>query len=186
MSDLRLKSVLIVEDDIRLLKTLMQTIGTYAEEVRGCESVKDAERELSSWEPELLVLDLKLPDGNALNLLADISRRSPCPKTIAVSAFAKPEDTFQLAQLGVRAYLRKPIELNELEGALRLSIEQAPNIAPHIRSAVGTMTLKDMEVKVRNTMLTEALGRAKGSRRGASKILGISRQLVQYIIGKIY
>lgn len=164
----------------------MQTIDAYAEEVRGCESVTDAKRELSTWEPELLVLDLKLPDGSALDLLTDISQRSPCPKTIAVSAFAKPEDTFELAQLGVRAYLRKPIELNELEAALRLAIEQAPNIAPHIRNAVGTMTLMEVETRVRDTMLAEALGRAKGSRRGASKILGISRQLVQYIVNKIY
>ena len=183
MEQVETKRVLVVEDDERLSRSMVHSLRMWAEEVRACRTVARAKEILAAWQPNLLVLDFQLPDGNALDCLRDGSLGSATPSTIAVSAFACPEETFALAELGVRAYLHKPIELDELEFALRKALAP-PDLGPHVRNAVGHIGLKDVEASVRETMVEEAISRSQGNRRGAARLLTISRELLQHILRK--
>ncbi len=180
----RFKRTLVVEDDAHLCKALESSLHSYSDEVRVCSSIEEAEKMIADWHPDLMLLDFKLSDGDALELLAEVSQRSPFPVTIAISAYALPEETFQLAHFGVRAFLQKPINLSDLESALKHVSAEAPNLVPHLRNAVGSVGLKEMELCVRQTMLEEALGRVNGSRRGAAKLLHVSRQVIQHVLNK--
>ena len=132
----------------------------------------------------MLLLDFKLPDGNALDFLKEIADFSPAATTIAISAFAQPEETFALGALGVRAFLRKPFGLQDLKDAVNQAITTAPNPIPHIRGAVGHIGLKEMETKTRVAMVEEAINMCEGNRHYASRKLFVSRQFLQHVLRK--
>jgi DNA-binding NtrC family response regulator len=175
---------LIVEDDARLRQRIGSALAARGFEVRAAASIAEALQALEQGTPDLIVLDVALPDGRAHDLVEVLRRRSPTPAVVAMSGAAAPDETFALAQAGVRAFLEKPIGLRELEAAVDRALTMPPELEPHVRSAVGHLPIKDVEQLVRSTMVDEALARSRGSRRAAARVLDISRQLLQHILRK--
>ncbi len=178
------KRVLLVEDSPALTRTLTRVF-----EERGCEvfhagTVELARARLTETHPDLALLDFALPDGTGLDVLKFMATIHPAPTVIAMTGSAAPTESFQLAQLGVRAYLRKPIDLSELEETITRVEEQPPELRHHVRELVGRVPVKDVEEEVRKVMVDEALSRSDGNKRGAARLLNISRQLLQHILRK--
>lgn len=177
-------SILIVEDDPNLAQSLANLARDWADVVMVTGTIIEARRVIMAESPSIVILDFMLPDGDALDLLEMECARLRAPAVVAISAMAHPADTFRLAQLGVRAFLEKPFSLASLEDALRSAVDTSPDITPLVRAAVGSIALKNMEVSVRRAMVDEALSRSEGSRRGAARILGVSRQFLQHALRK--
>lgn len=173
--------MLVVEDNPSLLRTLKDALEPRFGEVRTCSSVAEALRTIDDWLPELLITDYMLPDGDARAILDRALACQPAPLVIAISGEAGPEQSFDLAQRGVRSYLSKPISLDELEQAIAIAIDKAPDLSPHVRQLVGHKSLAGVTSEVRATMLDEALARSSGNVRGAARLLETSRQLLQYL-----
>jgi two-component system, response regulator RegA len=175
---------LVVEDDARLRSALASALSARGFVVEEAGSVKEALAQLARGSPGLLLLDVALPDGRALDVLRAVAQLSPTPRIIAMSGAAGPDESFALAERGVRAYLSKPINLAELEAAVDRVSSQPPDLAPALKSSVGLVPIKRIEQTVRATMVKEALARGGGSRRAAARVLSISRQLLQHILRK--
>ncbi len=62
---------LIVEDDSALLRSLCRTLGERFPEVRGCRTRAGAVELISGWGPQLVLLDVLLPDGDAFDVLRE-------------------------------------------------------------------------------------------------------------------
>src|SRR5262245_7509133 len=92
---------LIVEDDDRLRATLVSTLASSIESVRACGTLAEAKAAIAAFQPQLLMLDYKLPDGTADVLLRDLPSDLPRPLVIALSAMASPAEAFALSELGV-------------------------------------------------------------------------------------
>ena len=176
---------LVVEDDASLCRTLVHALAPWACEVRVATTLVEARRQFEVFRPELVVLDFKLPDGLATDVLANIHSFAPLPAIVALSAFADPGDSFALAELGVRAYLQKPVRLGALNEAIRKALTEPPPLGLSARQAVGHVSLKEAEEALRRNMVREALERAGGNRRGAARILRISRELLQHVLRKL-
>jgi two-component system, response regulator RegA len=174
--------VLIVEDNRSLSRTLEAAMAARFAEVKLARSVADAGRLVESWSPDLIVLDFSLPDGDAHAVLDLAAVREPAPVVVAISGEADARQTFALAQRGVRAFLPKPLTLDELEAAIDAALTTAPDLEPHLRQTVGHRGLQEVEAQARDVMVDEALARSVGSRRGAARILETSRQLLQYLL----
>ncbi len=177
----RLK-VAVVEDDVELRAALAAALASSADEFRGCGTVREGLALLADWSPDVVLLDLTLPDGSAFDVLAAIRRRKPTPLVVAISGTATPPDAFRLAEAGVRAFLQKPFTMAELRAALERALAEPPDLAPPLRSTVGRHGLREVESEVREELVREALARSGGSRRAAARLLGISRQLLQHIL----
>ncbi len=173
--------VLIVEDSAPLAKTLVSVLQPRANATTVAATVAEAREAIQREPPDVLFLDFALPDGNGFEVLETVAEASRMPALIAMSGTASPDEAFRLAQLGVRAFVPKPIELGALEAALQTALHSAPDLAPLIRASVGHLGVRDVEEDVRDTMVSEALNRA-GSRKGAARLLSISRQLLQHIL----
>ena len=182
MSARSVDRVLVVEDDASLRRTLERTLSERYREVRSCGTRAEAEVVLREWSPELLLLDVQLPDGDAFDVLREAARHDPAPTVIAMSGEARSDQSFELAKLGVRVYLPKPLSSEAIDGALEEALSSPPDLSPHVRGVVGHRPIHEVEEEVRETMVQEALARTAGSRRGAARLLSISRQLLQHIL----
>jgi two-component system response regulator RegA len=174
--------VLVVEDNRALLRTVEHALSARFPEVRGCRTVAAARTIVHGWTPDLVVLDFALPDGDARAVLDLPELREPAPVVVAISGRAAPIESFELAQRGVRAFLSKPVTLDELEAAIELALSEAPNLEPHLRQTAGHRPLREVTDEVRDVLIDETLARSRGSRRGAARILATSRQLLQYLL----
>jgi DNA-binding NtrC family response regulator len=173
---------LVVEDNPALSRTLTAALAPRFGEVRAARTVAEAGTLLASWRPDLIVLDVMLPDGDADAVLDLVAAHPPAPVVVAISGEADASRGFALGQRGVRAFVPKPLTLDELEAAIDLALTTAPDLEPHLRQSVGHRPLAEVEQQARDVMIDEALDRAVGSRRGAARILDTSRQLLQYLL----
>src|SRR5262245_50062373 len=108
------QKLLIIDDEPNLLYSMTKaltresleivTAGTAAEGI----SLAQAER------PHAAILDVKLPDGNGLDVFNEIRAINPGIPVIIVTAFASMETAVEAMKRGAYEYLIKPIELDSL------------------------------------------------------------------------
>jgi DNA-binding NtrC family response regulator len=181
----KLERVLIIEDDADLRSALARVLASWGAEVSEAGTASEGKALLAGPPPTLLVVDVRLPDQTAFEVLDLAARRSPAPIVIAMSGKASPEEAFLLAQKGVRAYLAKPVSIGELEEAVRVATREAPILEPLISASVGHVPLREVQREVRRVMVTEALARTEGSKSGAARLLQVSRQALQQILHRL-
>jgi len=173
---------MVVDDDQRLLEALDAALGPATGQLRCCANVASVPGLLDEGVPDVMVLDVSLPDGDAFDVLDELARRDAMPQVIAISGAATPPQSFRLAQRGVRGYLTKPFTVAELRQAIERVLTEPADIRGTLRCLVGQRPMREVEREVRSTMIDEALGRTGGTRKGAARLLQISRQLLQHIV----
>jgi DNA-binding NtrC family response regulator len=178
----RVRHLLILEDDHRLAHVLAEVMSGEADVVSRASTLSAAREILRDHAVDGILMDVVLADGRAESLLQEIQVRRPLPHVVALSGAADPAEAFRLAQSGVRAFIRKPVERDQLIGVWRDTLRSAPRLEPFVRSVVGRVPMMAIEDLVRDALVREALARANGSRRGAARLLSISRQLLQHIV----
>jgi CheY-like chemotaxis protein len=119
------RRVLIVEDDASSrygLKSLLESEGY---EVTEASDLAEAERQIETGKPEVVVLDITLPDGDGASWLASRNRKGPVPfPVIALTGVTADEDRRRIERSGVSAVLHKPVNVHLLFDALRECVER--------------------------------------------------------------
>ncbi len=145
-------------------------------------SIESVQRALESARFEAIFLDLALSLDDCLRLLESIATQPAMPALFVIASSEPAQVGFRLAQLGVRAVLREPIDAHTLARVWCDVLGKPPDLRPLVRSSVGLIGMRKIEGQVRAEMIAEALARSQGSRRGAAAMLEISRQLLQHIV----
>mgnify|MGYP003580920415 FL=1 len=73
----------------------------------------------ASLQPDILILDLKMPSGNAVETLREIAEKSPATKVIILSAFSERENLVDTAKARARGYVLKGVSTPTLVEALK-------------------------------------------------------------------
>jgi two-component system KDP operon response regulator KdpE len=127
--------VLVVEDD-REIRTLVQSALTLEGfEVQTAVTLREAMALLQHSPPELIVLDLGLPDGEGLQLVREVRRQSSVP-IVVVSARHQEMQKIELLDAGADDYLTKPFSVAELLARIRVALRHrgtalAPAVTVH-------------------------------------------------------
>jgi len=116
-----MKSILIIDDDALIRKTLITHLNR-----RGCETraVEDGESGLEAFfagNPDLVLLDVRLPDLDGLEVLRRIRDKSPRAVVVVMTAFDDMKTTVEAVKGGAFEYLVKPLDFV----ALDLTIDKA-------------------------------------------------------------
>jgi two-component system OmpR family response regulator/two-component system response regulator QseB len=108
------RRTLLVEDDPDTCEALTRILRRRGYEVDCANSVREALTKIGEAEPESIVLDLMLPDGNGIELLRHV-RQSGLPVRIAIATGAGDTDLMSDAiLLKPDAFFTKPIDATEL------------------------------------------------------------------------
>ncbi len=130
MSDGRAR-ILVVDDEPAILRTLRTNLRGHGFDVETAENVREALSEYDRVRPDIVLLDLGLPDDDGLVLIRDIRGRASTP-IIVVSARDDDRDKVSALDLGADDYLTKPFSVDELLARIRVALR-------HIaRPATGT------------------------------------------------
>jgi DNA-binding response OmpR family regulator len=124
-------SVFVIEDDARIREAVTRTLTASGHAVRTAARGLDALGEIVEWEPDLVVLDLGLPDIDGADVLRMLRGVSTVPVIVAT---ARDDDAeiVRLLDAGADDYLVKPYSGAQLEARLRAVLRRA---RPHADDA---------------------------------------------------
>jgi len=110
---------LLVDDDRSCLEMLAEIVREEGFVVDTAGTIGEAERRATAHPPDLLLLDLFLPDGQSLDLLGPVLRKAPCT-VIVMTGHASVETAVDAMRRGARDYLVKPVDPAKLRNMLSI------------------------------------------------------------------
>ncbi|MET0085887.1 MAG: sigma-54 dependent transcriptional regulator [Sedimenticola sp.] len=110
--------ILIVDDDVAGGRTLQLHLSAQGHEVELANSVDEGLSAAADLDPELIILDIRMPGRSGLEGLPDFKAAQPSVHIIMITAFHDMESTIQAMQRGADDYIHKPIDIDELDAAI--------------------------------------------------------------------
>jgi two-component system, NtrC family, response regulator AtoC len=117
--------VLVIEDDIDSAEPLAELISAEGFTVATAGTLRDARRQMALQVPDLVLLDLVLPDGNGLELL-ETTREMPHTEVVLITGHASLETSIQALRRGAADYLVKPLSFKQLQTVLARVAKPCP------------------------------------------------------------
>jgi DNA-binding NtrC family response regulator len=127
MSDLRNKSVLVVDDDRGMLRAMTRVLSNEGMRVTGVSDPTVVLSKLMESETrfDLVITDLRMPMFSGRGVLALASALPELP-VIIITAFGGPDAEAQAIQLGAFAFLEKPVAAAELIDVVKRALAPPP------------------------------------------------------------
>jgi len=114
--------ILIVDDEPEVREGLVEFLRDEGFETKGATNLVEARQDISRSCFDLVLLDLRLPDGSGLDLLAEL-RGPDAPPVIVVTAFPEVQTAIRALKLGAYDYVNKPFDLDEILLAVTRALE---------------------------------------------------------------
>ncbi len=108
---------LVVDDEADSAEMMATLIAMEGFTVATAGSIRDAKKQLALQEPDIVLLDLMLPDGSGMQLLDD-GKSLANTEVVLITGHASLETSIQALRLGAVDYLVKPVNMKQLQGIL--------------------------------------------------------------------
>ena len=129
--------ILVIEDDPVLADGLKVGLGLGGATVDAVETCADARAALAAAQFEAVVLDLMLPDGSGLDVLAAMRRGGDRTPVVLLTALDEVADRIRGLDAGADDYVGKPFDLDELAARVRAAARRGAGRAEPVMRAAG-------------------------------------------------
>ena len=139
LSALTDRSLLIVEDDKPFLDRLARAMETRGFSVTACDSVSDGLAHIDRAAPAFAVVDLRLGDGNGLDVVSALKKQRPDARAIVLTGYGNIATAVTAVKMGAFDYLSKPADADDVVAALlatgaeKTELPQNPMSADRVR-----------------------------------------------------
>jgi two-component system KDP operon response regulator KdpE len=185
-------TVLVVDDEPQILRALRITLQARQYDVVTASDGASALREARARHPDLIVLDLGLPDLDGVEVIRQLRSWTPVP-IVVLSGRAESRDKIDALDAGADDYVTKPFSLEELLARVRAVSRRLTEPAPTASVEIGRYTV---DLERRTVRITEGDGEAPHLTRTEWQLLEIllrnpgklvsQRQLLQEVWGPTY
>ena len=152
--------ILVVDDEPKIRRQISMLLGEDGHAVEQAGEVAQAEKLLGESVFDLLISDVRLPDGSGISLLETARQSQPTIAMLIITAYGSVEDAVEAMRLGAFDYIQKPFTLE----ALRMVCQRA---------------LSDVTLKAEHRYLLEESRRARGGGLvGSSRDMERIRELI--------
>ena len=115
------RTLLIVEDDKPFLERLSRAMESRGFTVTSCDSVSDGLAQIGRAAPAFAVVDLRLGDGNGLDVVSALKRKRPDARAIVLTGYGNIATAVTAVKMGAVDYLSKPADADDVVAALLAS-----------------------------------------------------------------
>lgn len=152
-------TIVIIDDEVQIRKILSIALESADYKVIEAENAKDGIVQVATNHPQLVILDLGLPDRDGLSVLKELRTWSKIP-VIILSVKNSEEDLVQALDLGADDYLTKPFNTSELMARIRANIRRNIQVEVSTVFTNGNLTIdlasrivkkENEELKLTNT-----------------------------------
>lgn len=139
------EKILILEDNKGFAETLEEELQDEGYEVVVCSTLADAVRQLKKDLPDLVLSDLRLPDGSGSDFFEWVCKENPRPAFLILTAFGSIAEAVAALKTGVDNYLTKPIDFDHLRLTISraLEVQRLREEVNRYRAGAGSTKRKD-------------------------------------------
>ncbi|MFC3657628.1 sigma-54-dependent Fis family transcriptional regulator [Xanthomonas hyacinthi] len=130
------RSALVVDDERDIRELLVLTLGRMGLRISTAANLAEARELLASNPYDLCITDMRLPDGNGIELVSEIARHYPRTPVAMITAFGSVDLAVEALKAGAFDFVSKPVDIHVLRGLVRHALElnnserAAPPAAP--------------------------------------------------------
>ncbi|MCF6246402.1 MAG: sigma-54 dependent transcriptional regulator [Desulfobacula sp.] len=110
--------ILVIDDELSILETLQMFLEEKGLTVFTADTGKKGLTLFESEHPQVVILDIRLPDSNGLDILKAMMDNNFSSQVIMITAFQDMETTIQAMKRGAFDYIHKPLDINQVEKAV--------------------------------------------------------------------
>ena len=121
ISDFEDKSLLIVDDDDPLRDRLSRAMERKGFQVRNAKTVENAIKIVRSAPPNFALVDLRLEDGNGLDVVEEINKVKKDSRIVMLTGYGNLPTAVAAVKAGAIDYMAKPVDADDVESALLAS-----------------------------------------------------------------
>jgi DNA-binding NarL/FixJ family response regulator len=173
----------VVRDGLRGMFESAPGFTVLGEASNGVEAVTLAQ----SLDPDVVLMDLRMPGGNGVEAIADLTRRGARAKILVLTTYDTDSDTLPAIEAGATGYLLKDAPRDELFTAVRAAAEGrtvlSPAVASRLVSAVRAPANEPLSAREREVLALVAKGT---SNREIARVLFISEATVKTHLTHLY
>ena len=147
--------VVLVDDQSSYARGLQMLFSSLTEDIEVaaiCTNSDDAVRVIKAANPDIVILDIRMPRKEGLGLAEEVGQQFPEVKIVMHSVSDSPDDAYEAVRLGVRGYISKLVEVEELFAALRMinagQVVVSPFVMESLLTAPESVDLKQEEANV--------------------------------------
>ena len=176
---------LLVVDDEPDLRTLYElTLLREGYDVESAGSVEEAWALLEQRGPggyQLVITDMRLPDGNGLELLRKIDEAGRGEKAVVITAYGSPENAVEALKAGAYDYLTKPVDLRQFRAVVASALGRLPGAAA--ASAAGRSPVVAVRsTPPRRTALQRLLGESSAMQQVRGLVDKVARSMAPVLV----
>ena len=116
--------ILVIEDDSSLLDLLREELEAEAYQVTTAQRADEGIQLCHEWEPDLVVSDLRLPDGDGMAVLRETQTVAEPPLFVLITAFGTVDQAVDALKAGADEFLTKPLSMDHLLLMIRRLLDQ--------------------------------------------------------------
>jgi DNA-binding NtrC family response regulator len=135
--------ILIIEDDALLRKAVYDRVSKWGHKAHACESLAEARDFQEKSVFDLVLTDMCLPDGNAVDFLEEEKKANPETEIVVMTAFADVRTAISAIRSGAYDYLPKPFEDEQLEKVIR-NVAEKCSLSKQV-SMLGQLAEPDLD-----------------------------------------
>ncbi len=175
--------ILIVDDEPDIRELLEITLSRMGKNTASAENLKDARNLLETDKFDLCLTDMRLPDGNGIELVQHITRNWPDLPVAMITAHGSMESAIEALKAGAFDFVSKPVDLNILRNLINTALKLDPHNIKEPQSD-GLALLGDSKEmhRTRNTIAKLSRSQAPVYISGES---GVGKELVARLIHEI-
>ncbi|WP_076591253.1 two-component system response regulator KdpE [Herminiimonas arsenitoxidans] len=143
---------LLVEDEPQIRRFVRAAMEEEGWQVFETETIKRGLIDAGTRKPNLIILDLGLPDGDGIDFILDIRKWSPVP-IIVLSARTSETDKIKALDAGADDYLVKPFGVGELLARVRSTVRRHRRLDTDVQ---GAIQFGDVKVDLNARLVTKA------------------------------
>ncbi len=155
-----MKRILIIEDDLGLCEGLCRTLSTDEWQTDGARSIAEAKVRFTRTEPDCLILDCNLPDGNGFDFCRDVMKSHPLP-VLFLTVRDTEADEVAAFQAGAYDYMKKPFSLMVLKERVRRLLLSGNNLASGYESGRYSFRFDALDFRVDGRAVVLSASEAK-------------------------
>lgn len=129
------RTLLLVDDDKPFVTRLARAMETRGYQVRTAETVADGIAQVDSAPPAFAVIDMRLKDGNGLDVIARLKERRPDARGVILTGYGNIASAVSAVKLGAFDFLAKPADADEIHAALVADPDAKPDLPENPMSA---------------------------------------------------
>ncbi|MEO6173303.1 MAG: response regulator, partial [Arenimonas sp.] len=117
------RSALIIDDERDIRELLVLTLGRMGLRVDTAADVASAKAQLAANKYDICLTDMRLPDGNGLEIIAHLNQRFPETPVAMITAFGNVEAAVEALKAGAFDFVSKPVDLSVLRRLVQHALE---------------------------------------------------------------